>query len=239
MNCGIYKITNKITGKTYVGQSIHIEQRWKEHLQGKGSKQLHKDILELGIENFIFEILELCEKENLLEKEKFWVAFYNSYNDGYNENEGGDNSIQAILATRKEIHCYDLNGKYITSYVSVAEAERQTKVPNSNISKAARGDGRAKAGEYQWSYEKLECLPPYKRTCIIKNPRTVSNARKVKQFTLNGEFIAEYDSIKQASEQTNTNYSSLGMACNKKRKTAGGFIWRFSEEVSSGTLCNL
>jgi group I intron endonuclease len=61
---GIYKITNKITGKSYIGQSVNIETRWSQHKSVSRSyetldgNELHKDILELGVENFSFEVIE-------------------------------------------------------------------------------------------------------------------------------------------------------------------------------------
>ena len=57
---GIYKITNKINQKCYIGQSIHIEKRWKEHvnLAQTGETLLYKAFRKYGIENFIFEIIE-------------------------------------------------------------------------------------------------------------------------------------------------------------------------------------
>lgn len=228
MKCGIYKITNKNNQKIYVGKSIHIEQRWKEHISGKGNKELHNDIKKFGLTNFSFEIIELCSKEKLNEREKYWISILNSFHNGYNQNEGGDNNEQAVQKTRKEVFCYDLEGNFLKSYISLSEAERDTGIPNSNISKAARNEGRRKAGDYQWTYIKFNKINAYKRTCNFKKP-PIHNSKTVLQYSLEGVFIAEFNSIKEAAEKTNTNYSSLGMACNGKRKTAGGFIWKFKE----------
>lgn len=54
MSCGVYKITNLITNQSYIGVSIHIEERWKEHQRGKGNKKLFDDFLEYGINKFFF-----------------------------------------------------------------------------------------------------------------------------------------------------------------------------------------
>lgn len=224
MHCGIYKITNKILNKSYIGKSIHIEQRWKEHSQGKGSRELYTDIQKYGIENFNFEILELCSKNELNQKEEYWIKVFNTFHNGYNRNQGGDNNEQAVAKTKKKIFCYSLQGIFICSYSSLSEAERMTKVPNSNISRAAKKQG--KAGDYLWSYTNEISLPPYQRTCNFKE-KPAHNIKKVQQFDLNQNFIAEFNSIKEAAQATGTNYSSLGMVCNGKRRTAGGFIWRF------------
>ena len=63
---GIYKFTNKINNKTYIGQSKSIETRYKRHLYdaNKGSKTIfHRALIKYGIENFTFEIIEECNKE--------------------------------------------------------------------------------------------------------------------------------------------------------------------------------
>lgn len=95
---GIYVITNKINGKQYVGQSTNIQKRWYDHR----SKSMHPrkkdeyrnllyiDIRTYGLENFEIEILEECEKEELKEKEIFWIEKLNTFNNGYNNTPGGD-----------------------------------------------------------------------------------------------------------------------------------------------------
>ena len=85
---GIYKITDKISGKSYVGQSIHIFTRWSEHARNiKKEKELNGVPLEL--ENLTFEILELCSVEELDDKEIYWIKYYDSYNNGFNKTSGG------------------------------------------------------------------------------------------------------------------------------------------------------
>lgn len=88
MKCGIYKITNKITKHSYIGQSINIIQRWNSHISCADNNTynypLYKSIQKYGIEAFTFEILELCDKQSLNEREQYWINYYNTYNDGYN-----------------------------------------------------------------------------------------------------------------------------------------------------------
>lgn len=97
MSIGIYKITNTINQKAYIGQSIHIEDRWYQHKQeSKNPRQkpynysIHQAFRKYGIEHFTFEIVEECPIEELNEREKYWVAYYNTYKKGYNETEGGE-----------------------------------------------------------------------------------------------------------------------------------------------------
>lgn len=92
--CGIYKITNQITKECYIGQSIDIAKRFKDHAKcgldidrPQGNK-LYQSMLEYNLWNFSFELLEECPKEQLNEKEKFYISLYDSCNYGYNSTTG-------------------------------------------------------------------------------------------------------------------------------------------------------
>ena len=93
MTCGIYMIKNKKTGQMYIGQSIDIERRWKEHCNGYSKKHSYIDS-KYGENNFILKIItELPENKNLLLiHEKYWIRFYNTFKDDfhYNLTPGGD-----------------------------------------------------------------------------------------------------------------------------------------------------
>lgn len=94
---GIYKITNTSNGRMYIGQAVDIASRWKEHCKcglGIGStgymtNKFYKALHDTGIENFTFEVLELCPKANLNDREFYWIDFYNATTFGYNSKIGG------------------------------------------------------------------------------------------------------------------------------------------------------
>lgn len=94
---GIYKITNKVNGKVYIGQAVDIERRWKEHKKrifyqnGKDyHSPLYRSMRKHGLNNFSFEVVEECPAEELNDKEIFYIALYDTYNQGYNQTEGGN-----------------------------------------------------------------------------------------------------------------------------------------------------
>lgn len=90
--CGIYKITNKINNKCYIGQSKDIIKRWKtEYKWHKLNSHLQSAFNKYGLENFDFEIIEECSPNLLNEREQFWITVYNSFdrNFGYNKTLGG------------------------------------------------------------------------------------------------------------------------------------------------------
>ena len=96
--CGIYKITNIINEKVYIGQSINILRRWNEHIRELNknlhvNKYLQSSWNKYGEENFKFEIVEECKIEELNEKEVYYINKYNSYRNGYNGTIGGDGHI--------------------------------------------------------------------------------------------------------------------------------------------------
>lgn len=97
MSSGIYKIENKINHKIYVGRSIDIEQRWQHHIWESNNSNLpqynytiHRALRKYGFNNFTFSIIEECSENLLNEKEKYWIQYYDSYQNGYNETLGGD-----------------------------------------------------------------------------------------------------------------------------------------------------
>lgn len=97
MSCGIYKITNLINKKCYIGCSKNIEHRWISHKSEsilennpQYNYSIHKAFRKYGLDNFSFEIIELTSEDLLFQQEKYWINYYNSYNEGYNETLGGD-----------------------------------------------------------------------------------------------------------------------------------------------------
>ena len=111
---GIYKFENKKTHKVYIGQSVNIDKRKWEHLKRPSDNSLiDKRLKEYGEEAFYFEILELCKPEELDEKEKYWINYYDSYKNGYNLTKGGqaqygENNIQAKLTEEQVLKIIEL-----------------------------------------------------------------------------------------------------------------------------------
>ena len=92
---GIYKITNQIDGRIYIGQSVDLHNRLTNHIKaalgiGTIAHQLVHDAMAAdGIENFTFEIVDKCPKDQLNKKEKLWIETYASNKYGYNRTAGG------------------------------------------------------------------------------------------------------------------------------------------------------
>ena len=92
--CGIYKITNLITQQYYIGQSVDVAQRWKDHakcglgIDAPATNKLYKAMQEDGVWNFSFELMEKCSREELNEKERLWIEMYQTDKFGYNSTKG-------------------------------------------------------------------------------------------------------------------------------------------------------
>lgn len=88
--CGIYKITNNINGKFYIGSSNDIKNRWYQHKkklnsEEHGNPHLQKAWILYGGDNFVFEVIEECSPETRFEREQFYLNALNPFDDnGYN-----------------------------------------------------------------------------------------------------------------------------------------------------------
>jgi group I intron endonuclease len=86
---GIYKITNLTNGMCYVGQAANVADRWKQHIKrGIGAdpptrNKLYPAMLAIGVENFSFELIEECSRDELNEKEQFWQEYFKAKEFGY------------------------------------------------------------------------------------------------------------------------------------------------------------
>lgn len=91
---GIYKITNLINNKVYIGQAEDIYKRYNQHhkYEYKYHKyKLYQAFIKYGLDNFKIEVVELCEPEEMNEKEIYWIQYYDSFKNGYNMTLGGQN----------------------------------------------------------------------------------------------------------------------------------------------------
>ena len=86
---GIYKITNILNGKCYVGQAVNIRERWRQHIKrGVGAEtptrnKLYPAMQEDGPENFTFEVIEEVKPEELNEREDYWQEYFHAKDFGY------------------------------------------------------------------------------------------------------------------------------------------------------------
>jgi hypothetical protein len=103
----IYKITNKLNGHSYIGQTIQkLNERWSNHISESKhlNRKIHQALRKYGRDNFEICIIDECNsKEELNIKEAFWVNFYDTYKHGYNSTLGGDFNPMLIDEFRQKV----------------------------------------------------------------------------------------------------------------------------------------
>jgi group I intron endonuclease len=89
--CGIYRIADMKTQECYIGQGVDVGKRLTEHIKGTlgiqsiADQYVHRIMAEHGIENWTFELLEECDKDDLNSREKYYIAYYRSNEFGFNK----------------------------------------------------------------------------------------------------------------------------------------------------------
>lgn len=202
----IYKTTNLINGKFYVGK----DEVNNPNYLGSG-KILKMAINKNGITNFKKEILEVCSsKEELNEREKFWISELSATTLGYNIAEGGTGGKTKFNTIN--VYQYSKDGEFIKKWSSAAEIERELKFDQSAITKACKGKLLSVKG-FIWSYENN--IQPYKDTRV----------KPILQYDKKGHFIKEWGSINEVKKQFNINDRHIQLVLDKPNKTAKGYIW--------------
>lgn len=235
---GIYKITNKLNNKCYIGQSIDIENRWKQHIYEsktlRRGHQIHLAINKDGIDNFTFEILEECSlnKNTLNERERYWIKYYNSFNDGYNMTLGGqgeDNyqyDPELIRQLWDEGYSVGLIQKIVgCGRTTINNRLKGYKDYNSRISHSRGILLAIKQGKmnhlhigdyYSFSNEQKAFF---------------TNNISVHQYSINGDYIASYNSLSEAARVIGKikpgNETNIGRCLRdtNNQKLAYGYQW--------------
>lgn len=262
---GIYKITNLINGHAYIGQSKDIERRWQDHqFYSNDNTAIHTAFKKYGIKNFSFEIIEECSLEELDKKEIYWIKFFNTYYDGYNETLGGQggylinreevisdyNKTKSIYKTASNLSIHrqtvskilensgikkqDVSIKSIVminpetlqiekEFPTIVDASNYIKLSDSAIRKALKDTSRTSGG-YYWDYKDSFDPLNFKKKQLSKKEKSIA------QYSLEGELLSIYPTIKDALIALNKNLkagSNISQVCKGKRKSAYGYIWKY------------
>lgn len=212
MKTGIYKITNLINNKVYIGSSaLDYKARFRQHRYLlKNNKHFNTHLQaaynKYGEENFKFSIVEYCDVDVLYEKENYYIKEYKSTDITFGYNKGF-----AIIGT--------LGYKMSPEAKSKMSAAKKGTTMHINTKKAiieANKKRVYKSGHKQ-SKETVE-----KRISFFRKP--------VLQYDLNGNFIQKFNSVKEAASTVNIkNPTCISSCILGKRNKSGGFIWRKAE----------
>lgn len=129
----IYKITNTINGKSYIGQTIqNVKERFYQHCATKCSKAvldmaIHRAIKKYGKSNFTVEVIEEIDSTNLNDRERYWIKYYDSYNNGYNSTKGGQDGCKPFKDLNAEAIIKEYNtGKSLRTLGTIFKVDKQT-----------------------------------------------------------------------------------------------------------------
>jgi len=191
--------------------------------------------VEIVLDNLSWE--EACDKE---------IEFIKLYgrkdlNEGClcNMTNGGDGMLgvrpsdekikRFVDSIRREVIQYDMQGNIIREYESASQAKKITGISESQITSNCKGHkGKKSAGGFIWRYkDPKEWFSPIYSNHKNAHCHNQKHQKKVLQYDIDGNLIAEYRSIRYAEEQTKVARATIIACCKGKYKHAGGFIWKF------------
>lgn len=205
----IYKITNLINQRSYIGKTENtIQQRFRMHCQDACKEQnqhrpLYRAMRKYGHENFVIEEIEQTDEPN--EREQYWIAYYDTYNNGYNATPGGDGRSyidrEKVVQAYKDLQCVRQVGRLLhIDYCTVS-----TILKNCHV--LVKSSGEVSIDKY--------ALP-------------------VDMLDLNGNVVKEFRSVTDAGRYMERSgqcgslpHRHISDVCKGKRKTAYGYRWRF------------
>lgn len=206
----VYKITNKVTNKIYIGitnqgSGARYRHHWYESRIGEPSP-IHRSMAKYGEDNFTLEIIDFADTyDELKEKEKYWIKQYNSTDKsiGYNLTEGGDGTF----------------------------GRKHSEETKEKIRQKALGRKVSEETKKKMSETRLGKCSDKQREHLLK--LTVGQSKKIYQYDTDFNLIGEYNSIKEASKITGIDRNTIGRQL-KKEVNPGDwrvkFIWK-SEEI--------
>lgn len=213
----IYLRTNKINGKKYVGQAttknFRIRQNnWKCLTQKYAGTAINNARKKYGLDAFDFEILKECEDEELNFWEKYYIKELNTKIPyGYNLTDGGGGT---------------------SGYIFNLTEEQKKKISEAKKGKTPWMKG--KHHSYETRKKLSEALKGIKRSDETKKKLSEIRSKPVLQIDKNtNQVIAEFYSALEVQRQLGYKQSNISACYNGKRKTAGGFIWKYKEESAA------
>lgn len=223
----IYKYTSP-SGGVYIGQT-HNDIETRARKNGAQYLTVNKEtgeyyqpaiaqaIVKYGWDSFQKEILYSgLTSEEADEKEKELIREYKEKGVCYNICSGG----KGVPGTKEhKVKQYTLSGEYVKTWDSIKEAEEfiGIKRAQANIVCCCQGT-KHRAYGYIWRYEEDDT--PVKPLTPYRAP--------INQYTKNGDYIATYQTIKEASQMTGIGETSIGNNLRGRSKSAGGFSWKFA-----------
>lgn len=213
----IYRLTfpNK---KVYIGQTYNFKDRMRKHKYDskKYNTLIYNAIRKYGWDNIKKEIILYCDENCIDYYERELIKLYNSTdkNVGYNLESGGHKNKNLSKETIEKKKKSALGKKHSKETI---ELLRKLSIGNTNML------GKKHSKETKEKLRKMNLGKKQSNDIILKKSKSVICYNKI-----NNDFVAWYQSIKEAAKDTNVSRSNIGMVCNYRRKSAGGYTWKFT-----------
>ena len=240
----IYKIENTITKDIYIGQTTSqrgfngrydykgtgIERVYNYSLSKdrRGldyNKHLFRSIKKYGLDAFVVDELfdTASNKDELNEKERYYIEQFNSFKNGYNRSVGGD-SVQGAkklcgkYSPRSKSVCQiNTDGELVKIWDCISDVEKELNISNSHISQVCK-NARKLAGGFVWVYEKdYDPKKDYKRIPNIKDMG--KGTRPVLLLSEDNEIVQEFYSVINAGKTLGILPQEVSRICQHKAKT--------------------
>ena len=228
LESGIYCIENLLNNKKYIGQSINIKQRWYKHVYELKSGHHDNDYLQkswnkYGEENFKFYILEYCDKKFLDEREIYYIDFHNTMNRdyGYNLKSGGQSSNYVCDEVKEKISMSNKKSYQNSNLRQIRSVDALNQWAKPEIKQKIMGENNGMYGKHH-TEETRKKISEKK----IGKPSSKRNTIPVFCIELNQVFKDAVTACKELG-LNKSNTGSLLEACRGKRKTCGGYHWKF------------
>lgn len=134
--------------------------------------------------------------------------------------------VRERISQCKPVNQYSLDGALVKRWSGISEAETVLQIRN--LSEACNGN-RDKAAGYMWRFaseDDREKIEPYKN----------KHCRRIIQFDKNGNYVRDFDSLKDAVKTTGISGYRITGACKKTNKVTAGFIWRYADELQDKAI---
>jgi group I intron endonuclease len=228
------------SGKIYIGITCQEppEKRWVNGCGYRNNQYFWRAIQKYGWNNFEHEILFVnLSKEDAANKEKELISFYNSNNSlyGYNLSSGGEGGAEGVIISeeerkRRSEHAKTYVGENNPNYGNHKLAGENNPFFNKEHSEEMR-QLLSDLAKDRWKNEKYKqhMIDVHKNQNVgAENPR----AKATLQYDMEENFIKEWECAKIAAIVLGICYSGITQCCSGRRKSAGGFIWRYKEDES-------
>tara|TARA_R110000868_G_scaffold1452_11_gene11460 strand:- start:417 stop:1118 length:702 start_codon:yes stop_codon:yes gene_type:complete len=229
---GIYKITSP-SGKVYIGQSVQIEKRRKKYsrLSCVNQTKLYNSLVKYGFSEHIFVVVEECRVEELNIRERYWQDFYEVLGvRGLNCILTATDTLKYVFSQEtKDIMSAGKKAFYKTEKGKISIAKTVAAIDH----KAFQGKRLAsidyKARTVNTDYKARTKNTDWAARTASMDYSTIAkkNRKLVIQYSKDGTFIKEWESLKQAGEELGIQRTNISKCSRHKIKYAGGFIWEY------------